>query len=179
VTHRLSCLPGSPFARTARALVLEWDLPVVPVEMGFPGQDEMFEVSPHGQVPGLLIETGAAVLPTLILLARLWRMAGGCPRRGNVIDRTAPRPVGPNRIGVGRVRRTPERFGRTNGWRAAARLGERVTLPGVAAAGLVLRAGARGGGHGPLPDAVRTLVEALAGRPSLRQTMPQPRSPGV
>jgi hypothetical protein len=88
-------------------------------------------------------------------------------------------PVGANHIGHDLATRSLDRFRRVLGWLDAGRLRPGLTLPGVAAASLVLWADARGGGHEPVPPPLRALTEALAARPSFRRSVPPPWSPGA
>lgn len=63
-------------------------------------------------------------------------------------------PVGPTTIGFDLAARSCNRFRSVLDWLAAGRLRPGVTLPGIAAAALVLWADARGGGHEPVPPAI-------------------------
>jgi hypothetical protein len=74
--HSLTFFPGSPFARIARILVAEWALPVEVVPAAFPGDDDLFEATPLGQVPALFPPGGEPVLTTFLVLEALWAMAG-------------------------------------------------------------------------------------------------------
>src|SRR5688572_23165989 len=104
----------------ARVIVREWALPVEEIECPFPPPPEFFEKTPLGQVPVLLID-GVAVFPTLLVLERLWTMAGNPAhayrpdqdrqvlltilQAGDALvaalyqDWAGLRPVGPNHIG--------------------------------------------------------------------------------
>ena len=73
--RRLLYFPGSPVARMARVLVREWRLPIEEREVRFPPPDELFESNPLGQVP-VLVLGDERVFPTLIVLERLWALAG-------------------------------------------------------------------------------------------------------
>ena len=72
---RLAYTAGSPFSRMARVCIREWALPVEEAEVAFPPPPETFAVNPLGQVP-LLTVGDEAVFPTLLILERLWSMAG-------------------------------------------------------------------------------------------------------
>jgi glutathione S-transferase len=74
---KLTYFSGSPFARMCRVLVIEWALPVTPVEYSFPPGPEMFAINPLGQVPALVADDGRpALFPTFLILEELWSMAG-------------------------------------------------------------------------------------------------------
>jgi glutathione S-transferase len=198
----LAFFPGSPFARMARVIVREWALPVEEIECPFPPPPEFFEKTPLGQVPVLLID-GVAVFPTLLVLERLWAMAGNPPhayrpdqdrqvlltilQAGDALvaalyqDWAGLRPVGPNHIGYDPGERHLERFRQSLAWYEARVRGhenqKEPTLPDIALVCLLLWSQARGGpgwqGHNGLELVVRHLEE----RPSFAATRPPPWRP--
>ena len=195
----LAYFPGSPFARMARVLAREWSLPVDEVEVPFPPPPSLYELSPLGQVPVLSVGS-ERVFPTLMVLDRLWRMAGAPTSAFTPADRQALavalaagdalvaalyqswaglQPVGENHVGYDPRERNLERYERVLGWLGErGRLRDGLTLPGVAVTCVLLWSDARGGpawwGHGRLDR----LVAGLATRPSFRQTEPQAWRPG-
>jgi glutathione S-transferase len=201
---RLAIFPNSPFARMARVLAREWTLPVAEAEIAFPPPDEFFATSPLGQVP--VLEVGGEVLfPTLLVLERLWQMAGA-PAPAYLPDTerqmlvtvleaadavvsalyqrwTGLGPVGPNAIGFDPAERNLARIPPVLAWLAArrreGRLRDGLTLPGVALACLVEWSDQRDGpvwrGH----EGLERLVDALTSRESFRQTQPKRWSPGT
>lgn len=190
----LAYLPGSPFARMARVLVREWSLPVEEVEISFPPPPDWFDVNPLGQVPVLRIGTDA-VFPTLLVLERLWDLAG-CPEAAYQpgLDRqrllvtlqagdamtaalyqrwTGLRAVAPNHIGYDPAQRNLDRFHRTLTWiEARPREGGEINLPDLALVCLVLWSEARGGPARSHPMRLDGLVERLERRPSFIATRP-------
>jgi glutathione S-transferase len=75
MTDSLAYVSGSPFGRMARVLVREWSLPVEERELPCPLPHEFFAENPLGQVP--VLNVGRETLfPTLIILERLWELAG-------------------------------------------------------------------------------------------------------
>ena len=203
MTARLSYFSGSPFARMARVLVLEWALPVKPVEYSFPPGPEMFALNPLGQVPALIRDGEEAVFPTFLVLEALWEMAGRPaaaydPDRDRLLLMAALQatdayaaacyqkwaglgPVGKNSIGFDPAERNRERVGSALDWldkhAAGGRLREGVTLPGVALACLCLWADAREGLDWRKRPHLVPLVEALAARPGFAATRPRAWSP--
>ena len=198
---QLSIFLGSPFARMASVLVREWALPVTEVELpSFPPPDAFFAENPLGQVPVLAVG-GERLFPTLIVLERLWRMAGspedayrpeaerqllatllgaGDALVGATYQRWAGLgPVGRNHLGYDPGARNLERFVSTLGW---AEEGERirggVTLPGVAVACLLAWSDARGGPTRRPHPRIEAIAGSLSRRESFRQTQPQPWRPG-
>lgn len=195
---RLAFFPGSPFARMARIFVREWALPVAEEEWPFPPPPELFELNPLGQVP-VLVAGLDRVFPTFEVLVRLWQMAGSPPdawqperERQTLLTVLAAgdalvaaryqrwaglRQVEPNHVGYDPGARHMARFESVIAWTAGNRLRDGLTLPGVAAACLLLWSDARGGpawrGHRTL----ERLVGALAARDSFGQTEPQPWLP--
>jgi glutathione S-transferase len=197
---RLAYTPGSPFARMARVSIREWALAVEEVEVAFPPPPEIFAVNPLGQVPVLTVGD-EAVFPTLLIIERLWSMAGR-PRAayGGARDRQLlvtllqagdamvaafyPRwaglgPVGPNSIGYDPAERHLARVRSTLAWLEprCEELGAAVTLPGTAVACLLLWADARGGLGWPVPPGLAGVVRRLQERESFRATQPPPWSP--
>ncbi|MDW4549811.1 glutathione S-transferase [Defluviimonas sp. D31] len=198
----LAYFPGSPFARMGRVLIAEWGLAVKPVEWRFPPPVELFALNPLGQVPALLFGD-EAVFPTFMILERLWEMAGwpdegyrpGAERQmllttlqaGDALaaafyqDWSGLRPVAENHVGFDPAARNLERFARTLDWleaRAAKGvLRPGITLPGVAAACLLLWSEARGGPYWAGRPHLWSIVRALAGRDSFHATVPQSWAP--
>lgn len=194
----LAYFPGSPFARMARVLAREWRLPVAETEVPFPPPDWLYEINPLGQVPVLSVG-GERVFPTVLVLERLWRIAGSPPDAYLPGDRSALtvalaagdalvaalyqrwaglRPVDHNHVGYDPSTRNLERFTRVLDWLGEGdRLRDGPTVPGVAVACLLLWSDARGGpawwGHGRLDR----LVAGFATRSSFRATEPQPWRP--
>jgi len=69
----LYCLPGSPFARTARVLLRELNLPHREVMIdAFPPADAFFDVNPMGQVP-VLDDEGQRYFPTISVVRHIFR----------------------------------------------------------------------------------------------------------
>lgn len=197
---RLVYLPGSPFARMARVLVREWALPVAEEEVSFPPPGWLFELSPLGQVPVLVLGS-ERLFPTLMVLERLWALAdapeeayvpaserqlllttlqAGDALVGALYQRWAGLgPVGKNHIGYDPAARHLERFEAVLGWiEEGGRLREGLNLPGVAVACLLLWSDARGGPAWWRHERLDRLVAGLAPRASFRQTQPQPWRPG-
>ena len=133
----LAYFPGSPFARMARVLIREWGLRVEEVEYQFPPSQELFEINPLGTVPVLLVD-GEATFPTLLVLERLWKLAGRPdaaygPRRDRQVLLTVLQacdalvsaryqrwaglgPVGTNHVGYDPAERHLARVGATLAW---------------------------------------------------------------
>lgn len=199
----LSYFPGSPYARMARVLISEWSLPITPVEWSFPPPDDLFRLNPLGQVPAL-VEGGKALFPTFLILERLWDMAGRPDdgyrpederqmllttlQAGDAMvaafyqDWCGLRPVATNHIGYDLGERHLRRFAGTLDWledhAGAGRLRPGMTLPGVAAACLLLWSEARGGPEWEGRERLWSIVRALEDRPSFQATVPQVWSPG-
>jgi glutathione S-transferase len=181
----------------ARVLVREWALQVQEVEYPFPPPPELFELNPLGQVPVLLIE-GEAVFPTLLVMERLWAMAGRPehayqPERDRQLLLTILQagdalvaalyqgwaglePLGRNHIGYDPADRHLERFRQALAWVGTKLLSRRmegeVTLPDVALACLLLWSDARGGPSWRDHEGVRPVVLRLEQRPSFTMTRP-------
>lgn len=200
---RLACFRGSPFARMARILILEWGLPVETDELAFPPPDDLFRLNPLGQVPVLTLADGSRRFPTLVVLEALWEMAG---RPGRAYDPPGERqvlltvlqagdaiaaalyqdwaglgPVGPNALGYDPGARHLARADSVFRWfddRGGETAPQDVRLTDVAAAAILLWAGARGAPRS-VPAGLAARVRALAARPSFRATEPQPWSPGA
>ena len=186
----------------ARVLIREWGLRVEEVEYPFPPPQELFEINPLGTVPVLLVD-GEATFPTLLVLERLWELAGRPdtaygPRRERQVLLTVLQacdalvsaryqrwaglgPVGTNHVGYDPAERHLARVGATLAWLGSRRergeVADGVTLPGVAMACLVLWADARGGLAAAVPPAVARLVRALEARASFVSTRPPVWSP--
>ena len=196
----LAYLPGSPFARMARVLVREWSLAVGEEEVPFPPPPGWFDVNPLGQVPVLRIG-GETVFPTLLVLERLWDMAGRPeaayrPERdrqrllvtlqaGDALTAalyqgwTGLRPVAPNHIGYDPAQRNLDRFARTLAWlESRPRDAAGIDLPDLALACLILWSEARGGPARPTHPQLDRVVERLERRPSFAATRPGAWSPG-
>jgi glutathione S-transferase len=197
---KLAYFPGSPFARICRVLILEWSLPVEPVEQTFPTGTEMFPFNPFGQVPALLRDDGTSLFPTFLILEELWQMAGGPAEAYGPGDRqpllvalqatdvhasmsyqkwTGLRPQAHNAIGFDLAERQRARVHTVLAWferqAEAGVLRPGVTLPGVALACLCLWSDARERLDWRHPHLAR-LVNDLAARDSFAQTGPQPWS---
>jgi len=193
----LAVTPGSPFARMARVAIREWALPVEEVEVAFPPPAEVVALNPLGQVPVLSLE-GEAIFPTLIILERLWTMAGlrdaaYDPARdrqllatvlaaGDALVAASDQrwaglgPVAPNTVGhdpaerhLAPVRATPDWL-ETNPRMTAS--GDGVTPPPIALACLMLWIEARGGLGWPVPPRLAETVAPLDRRESFRRTRP-------
>ena len=193
----LAFFPGSPFARMARVLVREWNLPVQEIEHSFPPPPELFEITPLGQVPVLLIE-GEAVFPTILVLERLWAMAGNPqdvyrPEHDRQLLLTilqagdalvaalyqgwsGLRMVGPNHIGYDPAERHLTRFRQSLTWfesRVPAYANQdEVALPEVALACLLLWSNARGGPNWEKHIHLVQMVQRMEKRPSFIATIP-------
>lgn len=196
-TARLAYFPGSPFARMARVLVREWQLEIEETELPFPPPASLFDLNPLGQVPVLLLGD-ERLFPTLIVLERLWAMAGApaaayAPEKERQTLLTVLQagdalvaafyqrwaglgPVGPNHAGHEPAERNLARVAAVLDWLAAGSgdLRDGVTLTGVALACLVLWADARDGLDWRRHARLQDVVDALAARESFRQTIPQP-----
>ena len=200
---RLPYFSGSPFARMARVLIDEWALPVATEEWKFPPDPALWDLTPAGQVPVLIEPDRPALFPTLLILERLWDMAGHPPdaydpaadrqallatlQAGDAlvtafyIGWTGLREVATNHIGYGLGERQLHRFGSVLDWletRAdAGDLRGGVTLPGVALACLVLWADARDGYPWRGRPGIEAVVDSLAARPSFSSTLPRVWAP--
>ncbi len=193
---RLFYTSGSPFSRMARVLVREWQLPISEVQTPYPLPETHFAVNPLGQVP--VLDFGdEQVFPTLMVLEKLWTMAGaptsayapdverqslltvlqgGDALVSALYQRWAGLgPVGSNTVGFDLADRNLARVGTVLAWLDAGAGGrglrEGVTLSGVAAACLVLWAEARDARTWRL-DALDRIIGDLAGRQSFLETQP-------
>ncbi len=201
-TATLAYFPGSPFARMARILVIEWGLPVTPVQWTFPPSPELFALNPLGQVPALVLPDGTTRAPTLIVLEHLWEMAGSPaaaydPARdrqtlltilqagdavvASLYQRWAGLgSVGPNLVGYDPGARNLERFENALGWAEGllsdGRIARGITLPGVALAALLLWLEVRDGPEWRNRPGLARLVDELSPRASFEATRPQPWS---
>lgn len=195
----LAYFPGSPFARMARVLVREWALPVEERELPFPPPNALFDDTPLGQVPVLRIGE-EALFPTLIVLERLWEMAGRPPAYDPDRDRqrllvtlqmgdalvaalymgwSGLCPVAANHVGFDLRDRHLERVTRGLAWlEPGVGAQEPVHLPDLALACLLLWSEARGGPAPPFGPRIDALLAALSQRPSFEATRPQPWRPG-
>ncbi len=180
----------------ARVLVREWQLPISEVQAPFPIPETHFAVNPLGQVP--VLDLGdEQVFPTLMVLEKLWTMAGApaaayAPEAerqallsvlqgGDALVSALYQqwaglgPVGSNTVGYDPGARNLARVGSVLGWLDAGAGGrglrEGVTLSGVAAACLVLWADARGARTWRL-DVLDRIVGDLARRQSFLETQP-------
>lgn len=192
MSARLTYFPGSPFARMCRVIVIEWALPVEPVEYTFPPGPEMFALNPLGQVPALLRDGQEAVFPTFLVLEALWEMAGRpevyVPARDRQVlmaalqatDACAAacyqkwgglRPVAHNALGFDPGERNLARAASALDW-LDGRLERGVTLQGVAVACLCLWADAREGLDWRTRPRLTAVVEGLAERRSFQETLP-------
>ena len=183
-------------------MVIEWALPVEPVEYAFPPGPEMFAVNPLGQVPALIRDDAPTVFPTLLVLEALWDMAGSPPQAYAPADRqllmtvlqatdayaaacyqtwSGLGPVGRNAVGFDPGRRNLDRVQSVLDWLDAAAAGgglrPGVTLPGVALACLCLWADAREGLDWRRRPHLVPTVDALGRRPSFAATRPRDWSP--
>ena len=197
---RLAYTAGSPFSRMARVCIREWALPVEEAEVAFPPPPETFAVNPLGQVP-LLTVGDEAVFPTLLILERLWSMAGR-PRAAydDARDRqvlvtllqagdalvaayyqrwAGLGPVRPNLIGYDPAERHLGRVRATLAWLEprSGELGAAVTLPGTVLACLLLWAAARDGLGSPVPPGLGEVVGRLQEREAFKATEPPPWRP--
>ncbi|MGR3343549.1 MAG: glutathione S-transferase family protein [Paracoccaceae bacterium] len=194
---QLTYFPGSPFARMARVLVIEWDLPVQPVECEFPPSDELFAENPLGQVPALIFPD-RSVFPTLLVLEKLWDMAGQPPAAyAPDFDRqtlmtilqmtdamvaafyqgwTGLEPIGENLIGYDPAERNLKRTQFGLDWlderSTASTLRAGLNLPAVALACLVLWADSRGKLNWRDRHSLARLVDGLAAHDSFVATVP-------
>lgn len=189
---------GSPFARMARVLVLEWDLPVIAEALDFPPPEFLFEMNPLGQVPVLRLDDGKCLAPTLVVLENLARRAGvKVPAESQQLltilqagDALAAAkyqewcglgPVRDNVIGYDPGARNLERFARVLDWAedeiAAGRIGPGITLPGVALACLLFWADAREGPEWRQHPGLAALAAGLEHRDSFVSTVPPAWSP--
>ena len=201
MTPTLSYLPGSPFARMARVLLREWSLPIAEEELPFPPPPDWFDVNPPGQVP-VLRSGDEVVFPTLLVLERLWELAGrpaeaydpGRDRQRLLVTLqagdalvaalyqgwTGLRPMAENHIGYDPATRNLHRVAHALDWieERTGPDGDLVALPSVALACLVLWSEARGGPARPHRPGLDRLVGRLELRPSFAVTQPQPWKPG-
>jgi glutathione S-transferase len=200
---RLYYTPGSPFARMARVLVREWQLPISEVQMTFPLPETHFEVNPLGQVP--VLDFGEEqVFPTLLVMERLWILAGtpasayapeverqpllAVLQAGDALVAALYQqwaglaPAGPNTVGYDPADRNFARVASVLAWLDAGAGGrglrEGVTLPSVAAACLVRWGDARGARAWKL-DVLDRSVGDLARRESFLETRPPEWRPSV
>jgi glutathione S-transferase len=198
----LAFFPGSPFARMARVMVREWNLPVEEIEYPFPPPPELFEITPLGQVPVLLIE-GEAVFPSFLVLERLWAMAGH-PAHAYRPDQDRQllltilqagdalvaalyqgwaglRPVGPNHIGYDPAKRHLARFRQSLAWFEARLPGRanqnELALSDLALACLLLWSEVRGGPGWQGHNGLELMVRRVEQRPSFVVTRPPPWRP--
>jgi glutathione S-transferase len=203
MTAQLTYFSGSPFARMCRVMVIEWALPVEPVEFAFPPGPEMFALNPLGQVPALIRDGAETVFSTFLVLEALWEMAGRPaeaydPGRDRQILMAALQatdacaaaayqkwaglgPVGRNAVGFDPGARNLERTLAALDWlddhAATGRLRAGFTLPGVALACLCLWTDARERLDWRSRHRLRPIVETLAARPSFTATAPRKWSP--
>ena len=70
---KLYYVDGSPFARLCRALILDWNLPVLTETVPYPLPDSFFINNPLGQVP-VLETVGETIFPTLQIVEQLYAM---------------------------------------------------------------------------------------------------------
>ncbi len=190
---RLLYFPGSPFARMARVLIIEWSLQIRCEELAFPPDDNLFLSNPLGQVPVLIADDGRTYAPSLIVLERLWDMAGKPPGTYSETERqtlltllqagdalaaakyqhwTGLEPVGPNRIGYDPAERNLLRFERVLRWYADRPQRQDMNLCEVAMACIVLWAAARGSPEYRNLPGLADRVRALESRASFQATMP-------
>ena len=196
--------PARPSRGWRGWLIREWALPVEEVEVGFPPPAEIFAVNPLGQVPVLTVD-GEAVFPTLMILERLWSMAGSA---GEAYDGARDRqllltilsagdalvaafyqrwaglgPVGPNAIGYDPAERNLARVRSTLDWLEAnprmAALGAAVTPPAMALACLLLWTEARGGLGWPVPPGLAAIVRRAATSARASGLHPSARRPAA
>ena len=69
-------LPGSPFSRIPRILILEWQLDIETREVGFPVPADVEDVNPLGQAPVLLRPPDQPLFLTLNIIEELASGAG-------------------------------------------------------------------------------------------------------
>lgn len=196
---RLVSFPNSPYGRIARVLVDEWRLPVAEEIVPFGKPGAVTALNPLGQVPVLVVD-GRPCFPTLVVVERLWHLAGApasayAPERerqplaavlaagdalvGALYQRWAGlTPDGPNNLGFDPAARNFERVQAVLDWLADGRLRDGVTVVGVAAACFLLWSDARGGPAWWGRPRLDTLVAGLAERDSFRRTAPKPWRPG-
>ncbi len=198
---QLTFFPGSPFARMARILIMEWNLPVTPTQQEFPPTPDLFRANPLGQVPALIMPDGTAVFPTFLVLEHLWEMAGKptdayAPQSQRQIlmtilqacdalvaakyqDWTGLGPVRENTIGYDPAERHLERLQKTLDWLESlipsGELGQGITLPNIALSSTVLWMDVRGGPNWRGRANMEAAVDEIASRSSLTQTAAQPR----
>ncbi len=192
---KLTYFSGSPFARMCRVMVIEWDLPVEPVEYAFPPGPDMFAINPLGQVPALIRGDGKTIFPTFLVLEALWKMAGRPSTYDADRDRqvlmtilqmtdayvaacyqrwTGLGPVNRNAIGYDLAARHLDRVNSTLNWlETAGSVTPGVTLPGVALACLCLWADARDGLDWRRYPGLAIVVQDLDQRDSFAQTTPR------
>ena len=191
---RLSHVPGSPFARAARILVLEWELPVELVEVSFPPPEALFDRTPFGQVP--LLEFGSTTLfPTLPVLNWL-SMQADCPQdihdplrdlqvmlticqMGDALAAAYYQawaglgPVAENRLGFDPAERHLIRAGKALDW-LGPRLTPAVSPPWITFACLLLWAEDRGGFAWRARCPLVAQIDSFAQRDSFGRTAPPP-----
>lgn len=203
----LGIFPGSPFARMARVLILEWALPIEVQVYPFPPPPEVFRHTPLGQIPFLLLGD-ETVFPTSEILERLWAEAGQptdvfAPERGDrkvVLTTllagdamvaayyqgwTGLGRVGTNHVDIDLMERNLARLDRALGWldglRRTGELRDGLTLGGVAAACIIRWGADRAPDERPLlwrqNRDLAALVDELEARESFRQTAPPPWRP--
>lgn len=196
---RLLFFANSPGGRIARVFVREWGLPIAEEVVPFSAPEAVVRLSPLGHVP-VLVLGGAPLFPTLLVLERLWEMAGspetaydpGRERQtlatilagGEALVSALHQrwaglgPEGTNNLGFDPGRRNFERFVRTLDWLESGRLRDGLTLVGVAAACFMIWSDARGGPAWWGRPRLDALAAALEERDSFRRTQPKLWRPG-
>lgn len=198
MTDELFYFAGSPFARMARVLALEWDLPVTQTELPFPPPEMLFDLTPLGQVPVLKRGEGPPLFPTAIILEHLWQKAGAPsaafdPERDRQILATIHAmgdalagakyqawsglgAQGTNRIGFDPAERHYRRFAHVLDWVEdhvdAGRITSEVSLTSVSLACLLLWTDVRDGPEWRPRPKLAKVADSLAQRPSFQATQP-------
>ncbi|MBP7241151.1 glutathione S-transferase family protein [Amaricoccus sp.] len=196
---RLLFFTSSPMGRMARVLIREWALPIDEEAVPFFAPDPVTALNPLGQVP-VLVERGEPLFPTLLVLERLWVMAGepaqayaparerqalatvlvagdalvaALYQRWSGLERTLP-----NNIGFDPGQRNLARLLATLDWLEQGRLRDGLTITGVAVACCMLWSDARGGPAWWGRPRLEALVAELSERESFRSTAPKRWRPG-
>lgn len=198
----LAYFSGSPFARMARVLIREWALPVEEVELAFPPTRDLFARNPLGQVP-LLTLGERSYFPTLIVVERLWDLAGRPPeayepdaerqllltilQTGDALASAAYQgwaglePIGKNSLGFDPADRNRARADSALVWLAGlyreGGLRPGLTLPAIALACILLWTDARDPIDWRRHPELEALVDPLAARESFMGTAPRAWKP--
>lgn len=200
---KLFYIDGSPFARLCRTLIIDWELPVELVKLGWPLDESFFDENPLGQVPALKT-IGETIFPTSQITEQLLAMTveplapdfdpladrqllltilamGDAMVAANQINKTGLQPVGENIYGIDILDRHSMRIDRTLDWlenRSGKWLiNERVSVCDYALACLLLWSDSRCPFEWRHRTKIARIVEELSTGDSFAQTVPSPFQP--